>query len=62
MESVGEIEIELNIQERESLGFPSFFQIHPIGWPLQVFEDGLEEIIGQGWARLNKISLDVWLG
>ena len=32
-----------NIQEQEALGFPSFFQIHSIGWSLQVFEDGLEE-------------------
>ena len=45
MEVVGEIEMEWNIQERESLGFPSFFQIHQIGWSLQVFEDGLEEML-----------------
>ena len=62
MEFVGQIEMEWNIQERESLGSPSFFQSHPILWPLQVFEDGLEEMLDQGWARLNKISLDVWLG
>ena len=56
MESVGQIEMEWNIQERESLGSPSFFQIHPIGCSLQVFEDGLEEMLDQGWARLNNIS------
>ena len=54
----GEIEMELNIQERESLGFPSFFQIHPIVWSLQVFENDLEEMLDQKWAHLNKISLD----
>ena len=58
MEFVGQTEMEWNIQERESLGSPSFFQIHPIGLPLQVFEDGLEEMLDQEWARLNKISLD----
>ena len=45
---MGQIELERNIQEQESLGFPSFFQIHPIGWSLQVFEDGLEEMLGRG--------------
>ena len=48
MESVGQIEMKWNIQERESLGSPSFFQIHSIGWSLQVFEDGLEEMLGRG--------------
>ena len=61
MEIVGEIEMEWNTQERESLGFPSFFQIHPIQWPLQVFQDGLEEMLDQGWAHRSKISLDAWL-
>ena len=28
MLAIGQIEMEWNIQERESLGFPSFFQIH----------------------------------
>ncbi len=60
LESVGQIEMEWNIQERVSLGSPSFFQIHPIGWSLQVFEGGLEETLDQGWARWNKISLDAW--
>ena len=48
MESVGQTEMEWNIQERESLGFPSFFQIYQIVWSLQVFEDGLEEMLGRG--------------
>ena len=48
MGSVGQIEMECNIQERESLGSPSSFQIHPIGWPLQVFEGDLEEMLGRG--------------
>ena len=61
MESVGQIEMEWNIQAQESLGSPSFFQIHLIGCSLQVFEDGLEEMLDQGRARWNKISLDAWL-
>ena len=60
MESVGQIEMEWNIQEQESLGFLSFYHIHSIGWPLQVFEDGLEEMLDQEWARLSKISLDTF--
>ena len=60
MEFVGQTEMEWNIQERESLGSPSFFQSHSIGWSLQVFEDGLEETLDQGRAHLNKISLDTW--
>ena len=60
MESVRQIEMEWNTQERESLRFPSFFQIHPIGWSLQVFQDALEEMLDQGWARWSKISLDAW--
>ena len=60
MESVRQIGMEWNIQERESLGSPSFFQIHSIGWSLQVFEFGHEETLDQGRDHLNKISLDTW--
>ena len=50
---VGQIEMVRNILERESLGFPSFFQIHPIGGSLRVFENGLEEMLYQEWALLS---------
>ena len=49
--------MEWNIQERGSLGSPSFFQIHSIGWSLQFFEGDLVEMLDQGW-RPNLILDD----
>ena len=44
--------------------FKKFFGCLSIGeiqfFSLQIFEDGLEEMLYQEWARLNKISLDAW--